>query len=149
MALSRPLIHFVLLRSMCQLTSPLLFEPHFFSAAVFVKGWRGRLEVGGGSDALFIEIRCCYAGVEQRPAEGNGERQEMENVMSTPPTGPQHMSLSRPNCQFAKHEACVRPYLFASDGLPTSRASGTARRPCVTSLPALSPPPLPKQPASH
>lgn len=39
------------------------------------------------------------------------------------------------DCQFTKREACVRPYLFASDGLPKSRAKGTARQPCIASLP--------------
>lgn len=42
----------------------------------------------------------------------------MERAMSTPPTGPQHLSLNNPRCQFAEREACVGPYLFASDGLP-------------------------------
>lgn len=36
---------------------------------------------------------------------------EMENAMSTPPTGPQHLSLSRLYCQFTKREACAGSYL--------------------------------------
>lgn len=36
---------------------------------------------------------------------------EMENAMSTPPNGPQHLSLNRLCCQFTKHEACARSYL--------------------------------------
>lgn len=51
-------------------------------------------------------------------------------------------------CQFTKHEACVRPYLFASDGLPKFRAKGTARQSCILS-PLPSPPPSPKLLAGH
>lgn len=36
---------------------------------------------------------------------------EMENAMSTPPTGPQHLSLRPLCCQFTKHEACAGSYL--------------------------------------
>lgn len=49
MAESLVLIHFVLLRYTCELTSLLLSVLDFFSGAVF-----GSVEVGKESDALFI-----------------------------------------------------------------------------------------------